>query len=192
LRQSPERVFRRPALAVPHLSVDHVGMLDFSALREAGCKGVIFDKDNTLTSPYEDSLHPLVKEGVRQCLEVFGDAVCIMSNSAGTRDDRGYEDAVRIEAELAIPVLRHDEKKPGGVTDVLAFFEGKGPEDELCFVGDRLMTDVVFGNLHRMLTVHTKPLTLRGDNRPAVVFRFLERKVLLYYCINQQRRRRFP
>ena len=54
------------------------------------------------------------------------------------------------------------------------------------------MTDVVFGNLHRMLTVHTKPLTLRGDNRPAVVFRFLERKVLLYYCINQQRRRRFP
>lgn len=49
--------------------------------------------------------------------------------------------------------------------------------DELCFVGDRLLTDVVFGNLHGMLTVHTQPLTLKGDNRPAAVFRFLERKV---------------
>lgn len=49
--------------------------------------------------------------------------------------------------------------------------------DELCFVGDRLLTDVVFGNLHGMLTVHTRPLTLEGDNRPAAVFRFLERKV---------------
>lgn len=49
--------------------------------------------------------------------------------------------------------------------------------DELCFVGDRLLTDVVFGNLHGMLTVHTRPLTLKGDNRPAALFRFLERKV---------------
>lgn len=39
------------------------------------------------------------------------------------------------------------------------------------------MTDVVLGNLHGMLTVHTRPLTLRGDNRLAVFFRFLERKV---------------
>lgn len=44
-------------------------------------------------------------------------------------------------------------------------------------MGDRLLTDVVFGNLHGMLTVHTQPLTLKGDNRPAAVFRFLERKV---------------
>lgn len=49
--------------------------------------------------------------------------------------------------------------------------------DELCFVGDRLLTDVVFGNLHGMLTFHTRPLSLKGDNLTAVVFRFLERKV---------------
>lgn len=49
--------------------------------------------------------------------------------------------------------------------------------DELCFVGDRLLTDVVFGNLHGMLTFHTRPLSLKGDNLAAVVFRFLERKV---------------
>lgn len=31
---------------------------------------------------------------------------------------------------MGIPVLRHDEKKPGGVAEVLAFFEGKGSEGE--------------------------------------------------------------
>jgi len=44
------------------------------------------------------------------------------------RDDPDYADAIRIETALGIPVLRHDEKKPGGIAEVLAFFEGKGPE----------------------------------------------------------------
>lgn len=44
------------------------------------------------------------------------------------RDDPDYADAIRIETALGIPVLRHDEKKPGGIDEVLAFFEGKDPE----------------------------------------------------------------
>lgn len=46
------------------------------------------------------------------------------------RDDPGYADAIRIETAMGIPVLRHDEKKPGGVAEVLAFFEGKDSEGE--------------------------------------------------------------
>eukprot|EP00903_Cladosiphon_okamuranus_P022084 g20307.t3 len=182
---SMTRVVRHPALALPHLSLAHIGHLDFEGLKAMGCKGIVFDKDNTLTAPYEDTVHPLVEEGLRRCVEVFEGRVCIMSNSAGTRDDPDYADAIRIEKAMGIPVIRHDEKKPGGIAQVLAFFEGKEPEggpvrlDELCFVGDRLLTDVVFGNLHGMLTVHTQPLTLKGDNRPAAVFRFLERKVFM-------------
>ncbi|CAM9623943.1 unnamed protein product [Sphacelaria rigidula] len=178
------RIARHPALAVPHVSVSHIGNLDFEALRNMGCKGVVFDKDNTLTAPYADDVHPLVEEGLRRCTEAFEGRVCIMSNSAGTRDDPEYADAVRIENTLGIAVVRHEAKKPGGIEDVLAFFAEKDPDvrlDELCFVGDRLLTDVVFGNLHGMLTIHTQPLTLEGDNRPAAIFRFLERKVFLEF-----------
>ena len=32
-------------------------------------------------------------------------------------------------------------------------------------VGDRLLTDVVFGNMNGMMTVHVRPLTLVGDNK---------------------------
>ena len=49
----------------------------------------------------------------------------------------------------------------------------------LVVVGDRLATDVLFGNLHGMLTVHCPPLDLNGDNRLAASLRALENKFVL-------------
>lgn len=56
-RHVDQRVCRHPALAIPHLSVDHVGMLDFSGLRDAGCKGIIFDKVINSREEYEHCFH---------------------------------------------------------------------------------------------------------------------------------------
>jgi len=69
----------------------------------------------------------------------------------------------RIEEALGIAVIRHNEKKPGGLGEVLARFK-VGDLVTLCMVGDRLLTDVVFGNLYGMLTVHTLPLCKGNDN----------------------------
>ena len=53
---------------------------------------------------------------------------------------------------------------------------------ELCMVGDRLLTDIVFGNLYGMLTVHTLPLCTgqdnSQDNKVASVIRSVENKSL--------------
>lgn len=54
-----------------------------------GIQGIIFDKDNTLTAPYVDHVHDDVKSALEKSKEVFGDRICILSNSAGTADDRG-------------------------------------------------------------------------------------------------------
>lgn len=64
----------------------------------------------------------------RLCTVMY-DAPCFVNFVVGPcRDDPDYADAIRIETALGIPVLRHDEKKPGGIAEVLAFFEGKDPE----------------------------------------------------------------
>lgn len=42
--RNANRVVRHPALAVPHLSLAHIGHLDFEGLRAMGCKGIVFDK----------------------------------------------------------------------------------------------------------------------------------------------------
>ena len=53
---------------------------------------------------------------------------------------------------------------------------------DLVIVGDRYLTDVVFGNLHGMLTVHTLPLCSgdenKNDNTVARVIRTVENKAM--------------
>ncbi len=108
--------------------------------------------------------------------------MAILSNSAGTDDDPGYEDAKLIEEALGIEVIRHREKKPGGLEELMDHFPHVDSPSQLCMVGDRLLTDIVFGNLHGMLTVHTLPLCSgeenSKDNKVAKVVRGVENKVM--------------
>jgi phosphatidylglycerophosphatase GEP4 len=176
-------VVRRPGLMVPQVSVRTVSELNYTALRvESGIQAVIFDKDHTLTAPYANQLHPLAVLGLRSCLQVFGrERVAILSNSAGTNDDVDFRDAVELEEALGIPVIRHAEKKPGGLQEVLAHFGLTDPAT-ICVVGDRLLTDIVFGNLHGMLTVHTLPFAdeeaSAKDNWTAKLLRPMENTLL--------------
>jgi phosphatidylglycerophosphatase GEP4 len=151
-------VARRPALLVPHVSVVNVSAVNYTALQQhAGIEAVVFDKDHTLTAPYVNVVHDMAQSGLERCVAVFGrERVAILSNSAGTLDDVDYLDAQQLEAALGLKVIRHAEKKPGGLSEVLAHF-GLDDPAKICMVGDRLLTDIVFGNLHGMLTVHTLP-----------------------------------
>lgn len=176
-------VVRRPSLLVPHVAVKNVSKLDYTALKQqCGIRAIVFDKDNTLTAPYGMSIHPDAAAGFESAMSTFGsDGIAILSNSAGTLDDPEYKDAISIEEALDISVIRHDEKKPGGLPEVLRHFQIDDPA-QICMVGDRLLTDIVFGNLHGMLTVHTLPLCTgnenQNDNIPARVIRKVENKIL--------------
>lgn len=176
-------VVRRPGLLTPHVAVDTVSQVNYDALKEkCGIKCVIFDKDNTLTAPYENEVHRDAKAGLEYAVRTFGLAnVAILSNSAGTLDDTDHKDANTISESMGIAVIHHNEKKPGGLEEVLEHFSVDDPAS-LCIVGDRLLTDVVFGNLYGMLTIHTMPLC-RGeenaaDNKIAKLIRGVENKTL--------------
>ena len=139
-------VVRRPYLASPHIHVPTISDVNYESMRDnCGIKAIVFDKDNTITAPYENTVHERAAFGLSKALDVFGhDNVAILSNSAGTKDDANYEDAIMIEKEMGINVIRHDEKKPGGLEEVLEHFKDHGVDDasQLCMVGDRLLTDV--------------------------------------------------
>jgi phosphatidylglycerophosphatase GEP4 len=176
-------VVRRPYLLVPHVSAPTISQVNYDAMKECGgVQGVIFDKDNTLSEPYALRIHPEANLGLQNAIRVFGvEAVAILSNSAGTGDDPDFRNAIEIQQAFGIPVIMHEEKKPGGLQNVLDHFEMSDPA-RLCMVGDRLLTDIVFGNLHGMLTVHTLPLC-RGnengrDNWTAKLLRPMENSVL--------------
>jgi len=151
--------------------------------KEFGIRCVVFDKDNTLSLCYVDELHESVRETVEQSKIIFGErCVAILSNSVGSCDDLDYKGAAETEQNMQLPVIRHVEKKPACLREVLAHFEHLTPElkaSEICIVGDRVLTDVLFANLNGMLSVLVKPLSIRTDHPIAVVIRSFERWILL-------------
>ena len=176
-------VLRRPNLIVPHISVTTISDIDFVSLKKnTDIRAIIFDKDHTITLPYANHIHPHVEYGLRSCIDTFGcENVAILSNSAGTNDDIGYQDAIQIEESLGIPVIRHVTKKPGGIDEVMAHFATNTTRTttttttvthptQLCMVGDRLLTDIVFGNIYNMLTIHTAALPYAVHEEPPISY----------------------
>ena len=176
------RVARRPSLMVPHLECDDVAALDYAALRSRGFRAVVFDKDATLTLPYSYDVPRASREAIAAAQAHFGagQVVCL-SNSAGGPDDADGAAARQCEASLRMRVVRHRTKKPGGIDELLSSLDEPASPLELVVVGDRLLTDVVFGNLHGALTVRTRALLdarRARDNRAAAIARRAESAVL--------------
>ncbi|KAG1737911.1 HAD phosphatase [Suillus paluster] len=167
---APFQLLRNPRLVIPHLTTD-IRQIDFLALRNAGYRGAVFDKDNCLvghkifavsnclntqqTIPYKDSLVPELENAWRECRETFGEGnVLIVSNSAGTKFDAGGIQAESVSYCLSVPVLRHNTLKPGYscIASIRAYFLSLPVpvrDDELVVVGDRIFTDVIMANRMR-------------------------------------------
>ena len=126
------KVLRDPTEAVPHAACADISCVDFAALRDAGVQGVLFDKDNTLTLPFEEDAHGPLRGALAAAVAAFGrDRVAVMSNSAGlTQFDPDGELAADLEERLGVRVLRHAHKKPRGTREEIeAHFAGGGPVD---------------------------------------------------------------
>ena len=77
-----------------------------------GIRYLVFDKDNTLTLPYERELHPSVSPIFESIQEMYGPQnIAILSNSVGSKEDKGFKEADLIERKLGIKVIRQERKK---------------------------------------------------------------------------------
>lgn len=157
-----------------------VGEIRYSKLKERGIKAIIFDKDNTLTTPYRSEWHTArIADVVSDCKAEFGaQNVAICSNTAGSKKDRvkhNYALADEIQVVLDLKVIHHDLNKPlTPVTDILdhfqSFREGEIGQErflqphEIAVIGDRSVGDILWGNAQGFLTIKTEPLTSEGEN----------------------------
>lgn len=174
------RLFQ-PSLALPHLKVDSVSDLDFKRLHKLGFRGVCFDKDNTLSLPYSDEIHPSVEQAFNCAVSTFGfDFVKVLSNTAGTFDDKNNHWAKAIEQDWGVEVIRHWVKKPGCRRAVRDAFSSVGCESVLC-VGDRLFSDMVLGNRLGMGCVLVDPLSWGSEVGLAVRAQSHEHSLLQKY-----------
>lgn len=175
---------KHPSLMVPHVHLTKLSDIDIHTLKKSGIKYVVFDKDNTLTYTYKDTLHP----SLHSIMEAFkteftSDGIAILSNSVGSSDDIDYIDAAMTEKMIGVSVIRHKEKKPNCRDDVLDHFNTKFHRvilpNEICMIGDRVLTDIVFANQCSMTSVLVAPLSYVKDHPIASIIRLIERKLIL-------------
>lgn len=150
-------------LALPHVAVPDIRHIDWNELHKKGFRGVVFDKDNTITAPYSLALWPSIASSLEQCKAVFGSDVAVFSNSAGLMEyDHIGSKAKALEAAIGIKVVRHRVKKPAGTAEEIEKHFGC-KSSQLVMVGDRPFTDIVYGNRNGFFTVLTEPLSLAGE-----------------------------
>ncbi|TFL07120.1 mitochondrial PGP phosphatase-domain-containing protein [Pterulicium gracile] len=148
----PFQLLFYPRLALPAVVVKDIRQLDWAALKAAGYRGAVFDKDNCLTIPHNDTLVPQLQDAWSDCLHTFGPGnVLIVSNSAGTHLDPGGIQAESVSYHLRVPVLTHRSLKPAYtcITSIRTYFASLASpirDGELIVVGDRIFTDIIMAN----------------------------------------------
>ncbi|KAM7261931.1 hypothetical protein ACFE04_021008 [Oxalis oulophora] len=167
-------------LALPHLRVPDINYIDWGELQNKGFKGVVFDKDNTITAPYSLKVWPPVNSALDDCKELFGNDIAVYSNSAGLSEyDHNGLKAKALERAIGIKVIRHKLKKPAGTAEEIEKHFGC-ESSRLIMVGDRPFTDIVFGNRNGFLTILTEPLSLPEE--PFIVRQVRKLEVALVNC----------
>ena len=64
------KVLSNPYLMLPTISVRSLNDLNLNTLKKRGVRGIIFDKDNTLTITYQNTLHSSVTKVINECKQV--------------------------------------------------------------------------------------------------------------------------
>lgn len=112
----------------------------------------------------------------------------ILSNSVGTPDDVDYEGALLTTKNMGIPVIIHKHKKPAIdlMDEIIHHYRISMNihtsvsirSSEMCMIGDRLLTDIVFANRLGMLSILVAPINSFRDHPIAVILRYSKKYLL--------------
>lgn len=162
----------------PWRYVDSAYLIDFERLYREGCRGVLFDIDNTLV-PHGASADKRAKKLFRK-LQKLGMKSCLISNNQIERvksfaDEVGTNFIEKAHKPSTKSYIRAMEQMGTGVNDTI-------------FVGDQLFTDVYGANRTGIRTILVKPIHPKEEIQ-IVWKRHLEKIVLHFYKKECKKRR---
>ncbi|ODV81841.1 HAD-superfamily phosphatase [Suhomyces tanzawaensis NRRL Y-17324] len=147
------RLLYNPSLCLPHLtlkSFDQITLpFPIPNHPQATIRGVVLDKDNCFAKDHDDKVWPAYEDTWKRLQDSFPkEHLLIVSNSAGTNDDKDYQQAQKLERDTGVTVLRHPTKKPGCFQEIQDYFANHGiASNEIIVIGDRLFTDMLMANM---------------------------------------------
>lgn len=154
---------------IPFKSVKRVQDINFEELYKNGKRVVLTDLDNTLISYAYDEPNEDMTSFIRG-LETIGYTVIIISNSPASRVNRFLK-------ALDLKGISYA-KKPlkSGMKQALEFVDAK--KEEMVFLGDQLMTDVLVGNRMNIETYLVDAIERKSEKWYTKINRTMEKFVV--------------
>jgi phosphatidylglycerophosphatase GEP4 len=168
----------------PNLKYSKFSLIKFHEVPKE-VKYFVFDKDNTLTLPYENSYaNKEIIEKIKEFKEIYGKFnLAVLSNSAGSSDDKNYNELKIIEENLKLKVIIHKYKKPNVYSEIIKHFQDHNNKmqinnNEICIIGDRLLVDIIMGKAFGFYTILVNPIIPTKDNFMVRFIRIFENYIL--------------
>ena len=160
----------------PDEYLDSTYEIDFEQFGKTGCKGVIFDIDNTLVmhgEPADERAMELFKR-----LKRLGMDTCLLSNNKRPRVESF---AKQVDSKF---IFKADKPSKKGYRKAMELM-GTNLTNTL-FVGDQLFTDVWGAKRTGIHSILVKPIHPKEEIQ-IVLKRYLEKIVLYFYKRNQRK-----
>jgi len=152
----------------PYIMLDKITDIDIDSLNKIGITTIMTDLDNTLlpwnSNEYDLSLRKWLNQMAQNNIKVM-----IVSNNS-------YERVEKAVSELPVGIVARA-VKPLPFVIMNHIKEEHIDPDNVLFVGDQIMTDVLAGNMAQLKTVLVKPI-VDTDAKKTRVNRFFERPIL--------------
>ena len=146
--------------------------IPFSLLKERGIKYIISDIDQTIVSQSNNLLSDSMQKKLKEIQSLFGkNSFCLLTNEPSTqRTD--YFNLFDIDV-----INSQKDKKPciNAFLNASHYFGENITPDAICFIGDRVFTDIIGANNARMLTIQVDVVDIQSDSFITSLLRKIEK-----------------
>ena len=152
---------------IPKMYKKSIYDVDYNLLKDKGIKCLLFDLDNTLLKVHKDIPKREVCDFIKKLKKDF--SIFIVSNNTSKK-------RLSLAAEkLGVSYVRFAMKPfSRGFNKVR---KSGFKKNEMCLIGDQLMTDVLGGNRYGIFTILVDPLS-KDELKVTGINRFFEKKQL--------------
>lgn len=159
----------RIELFKPNIYVNHVKDIEYENLKKKGIKLLCFDLDNTLDPA--DIITEFIQEDIKRVLKKVSDLdfeIFVISNNAIKK---------RVDSFLEITKLNgvYSAKKPFQNVYKKNEIINKYEKNEVVFIGDKIVTDVIGGNIFGSMTILVDPLVPSKNHWYSIIMNFCEK-----------------
>ena len=141
--------------------------INLQALFDAGIRLILTDLDNTLVGSDAKAPTEAVIDWFEK-VKTMGFTIKIVSNNFNPERVRTFAQNLGIEA--------YDNAKKPLKFKILKWLR-PFKREEVVFIGDQLLTDIVVGNRLRVYTILVKPINLSADEDITKINRRIERRI---------------